>query len=106
MSAIRTQIVSAVNLIVQVERQRDGGRRLVQVTEVCGMEGDMVLLNDIFRFVVEGEGADGRLTGRTAGASRPLHARLSYFRLDRVWARRWKRPTRHERPRSRPVACR
>src|ERR1700742_153780 len=49
LSAIRTQIVSAVDIIVQVERQRDGGRRITQVTEVCGMEGDIVLLNDIFK---------------------------------------------------------
>ena len=48
--SIRQQIVGAVDLIVQVERQRDGGRRLIQVTEVCGLEGDVVTLNDIFAF--------------------------------------------------------
>src|SRR6202030_1459292 len=46
--AIRTQIVSAIDIIVQVERQRDGGRRITQVSEVCGMEGDVITINDIF----------------------------------------------------------
>ena len=62
--AIRTQIVGAVDLIVQVERQRDGGRRVTQVTEVCGMEGDVITLNDIFQFEVLGEGPNGKLFGR------------------------------------------
>src|ERR1700757_4865274 len=60
LSAIRTQIVSAVDLIVQVERQRDGGRRIIQVTEVCGMEGDMITMNDIFQLELLGEGPDGK----------------------------------------------
>jgi pilus assembly protein CpaF len=85
--AIRTQIVSAVDMIVQVERQRDGKRRITQVTEVCGSEGEMILLNDIFQFTVEGEGTDGTLVGRyKCVRSRPgFQARLSYFRLDRAW---------------------
>ncbi|MFI4981710.1 MAG: CpaF family protein, partial [Nevskiales bacterium] len=87
LGAIRTQIVSAVDLILQVERQRDGGRRITQVTEVCGMEGEIVLLNDIFRFHIDGEGADGRLTGRykSIRAKPSFHSRLTYFRLDRAW---------------------
>ncbi len=85
--SIRLQIVSAVNLIVQVERQRDGGRRVTQVTEVVGMEGDMVLLNDIFIFNVEAEDADGRLVGRYLPTkARPgFFDRLQYFGLDRDW---------------------
>ncbi len=88
LSAIRTQIVSAVDLIVQVERQRDGGRRVTQVTEVCGMEGDIVLLNDIFHFNIDGEGSDGRLRGHyKAIRSRPaFQSRITYFGLDRAWA--------------------
>ena len=87
LGAIRTQIVSAVDLILQVERQRDGGRRLIQVTEVCGMEGDMVLLNDIFHFKIDDEGSDGRLRGHyDVVRTRPsFQARLNYFRLDRTW---------------------
>ncbi len=85
--AIRTQIVGAVHMIVQVERQRDGGRRVIQVTEVCGMEGEVVILNDIFQWEMEGEGPDGRLRGRyKVSRARPnFLTRLSYFGLERAW---------------------
>jgi pilus assembly protein CpaF len=85
--AIRMQVVAAVNLIVQVERQRDGGRRVTQVTEIAGIEGETQLLNDIFKFEVTGETATGRLTGRYE-ASRirsSFTERLQYFGLERAW---------------------
>jgi pilus assembly protein CpaF len=85
--AIRTQIVGAVHLIVQVERQRDGGRRVTQVTEVCGMEGDVVIMNDIFQLENEGETSDGRLRGRyRVSRARPgFFLRLAYYGLERSW---------------------
>ena len=48
--AIRSQIVAALDIIVQVERMRDGQRRIVQITEVIGMEGDVITTNDIAAF--------------------------------------------------------
>jgi pilus assembly protein CpaF len=86
--AIRSQIVSSIDLIVQVERQRDGGRRITQVTEVCGLEGDMILMNDIFLFEMQGEGPDGRLVGEYRVSRLPpsFQERLVYFGLDRTWA--------------------
>ena len=48
--AIREQIAAALNLIVHVDRARDGSRRISHITEVVGMEGDIVTLQDIFRF--------------------------------------------------------
>ena len=86
-AAIRTQIVGAIDLIVQVERQRDGGRRVIQVTEVCGMEGEVITLNDIFQFEVLGEGQDGKLFGKYHISRVPpsFIKRLSYFGLDRAW---------------------
>jgi len=86
--AIRSQIVSSVDLIIQIERHRDGGRRITQVTEVCGVEGDMILLNDIFQFEMQGEGPDGRLLGRYRVNRLPpsFQERLVYFGLDRAWA--------------------
>jgi pilus assembly protein CpaF len=85
--AIRVQIVSAVNLIVQVERQRDGGRRVTQVTEICGMEGDVVLMNDIFQFVMDGENHEGRIVGhyKVSKARPACYGRLVYFGYDREW---------------------
>ena len=86
--AIRTQIVGAVDLIVQVERQRDGGRRVTQVTEVCGMEADVVAMNDVFQLEVQGQREDGRLYGRYRVNQVPpaFMRRLAYFGLDTVWA--------------------
>jgi pilus assembly protein CpaF len=85
--AIRSQIVSAVDLIVQVERQRDGRRRITQVTDVHGMEGEVITLNDIFRFEMEHIGSDGVITGAwRAHRSRPsFYQRLTYFQLARSW---------------------
>ena len=85
--AIRQQIAGAVDLVVQVERQRDGGRRVTQVTEVMGMEGDVFTLNDVFRLEIVGEDANGRLVGRykTSRARPKCQERLSYFGLDKAW---------------------
>nr|WP_321985769.1 ATPase, T2SS/T4P/T4SS family [uncultured Lichenicoccus sp.] len=85
--AIRQQIASAVDLIVQVERQRDGGRRVTQVTEVCGMEGEVVILNDVFQLELTGEDQNGKLIGRyKTSLTRPhCQQRLAYFGLDRAW---------------------
>src|SRR6202035_5374310 len=59
--AIRTQITSAVNIIIQLERMRDGVRRISQVSEIVGLEGNTVVMNDIFQYEYEGENADGTL---------------------------------------------
>ncbi len=85
--AIRQQVVAAVNIIVQVERQRDGGRRVTQVTEIAGIEGETQLLNDIFKFEVTGETATGKLTGRyeVSRIRSTFIERLQYFGLDRAW---------------------
>ena len=85
--AIRQQIVSAVDLIVQIERMRDGVRRCTQITEVCGLEGEVVVLNDIFQWEYEGEEPGGRLRGsyRVSRARPGFAPRLAYFGLDRAW---------------------
>jgi pilus assembly protein CpaF len=85
--AIRTQIVSAIDLIVQVARQRDGARRVIQLSEVCGIEGETILLNDIFQFEVEGFDQNGRLFGRYKASKVPPHfqSRIDYFGLGEQW---------------------
>ncbi len=60
--AIREQISRAVHLIVHQERMRDGTRKIVNITEIVGMEGDLVVLQDIFSFVHEGL-RDGKVLG-------------------------------------------
>ena len=63
--AIREQIASAVDLIIQVTRLRDGSRRVTHVTEVQGMEGDIVTLQDVFVFDYSaGMDAQGRFLGK------------------------------------------
>jgi len=61
--AIREQIVAAIDLIVQLNRLSDGSRRIVQITEVSGMEGDTVTMQDIFSFKQSGIGPDGKVNG-------------------------------------------
>ncbi|MFN2195244.1 MAG: CpaF family protein [Anaerolineales bacterium] len=63
LKAIREQIASAVDLIIHIERLRDGTRKVVQVTEVQGMEGDTILLQDIFVFDQTGF-QNGRVLGK------------------------------------------
>lgn len=61
--AIRTQIASAVHLVVQVSRMRDGARRVTYVSEVVGMESEIITMQDLFAFHSKGDGADGKLVG-------------------------------------------
>src|SRR3954471_4036888 len=65
--SIREQIASAINIIVQLERASDGARRIVSVEEVQGLEGDVILLQQIFRFVPR-TSADGRQVGEIEAA--------------------------------------
>lgn len=63
LKAIREQIAAALDLIVHMERLRDGSRRVVNITEVQGMEGDVVVLQDLFVFE-QTDVEDGRIIGR------------------------------------------
>lgn len=59
--AVREQIASAVNVIIQVQRLRDGSRKVTHVSEITGMEGDVVTMQDLFKLEFVGEEADGKL---------------------------------------------
>ena len=71
--SIREMIVSSVDIIIQAQRLRDGTRKIIQVTEVIGMEGDVVTLQDLFIYEMQGEDANKRLVGRhrSTGIARP-----------------------------------
>lgn len=60
-SAVREQIASAVNVIIQVQRLRDGSRKVTHVTEITGMEGEVVTMQDLFILEILGEDANGKL---------------------------------------------
>ena len=64
LKAIRQQVASAINLIIQLARLKDGSRKIVSVTEVVGMEGDTITMQEIFKF--ESRGADPA-TGKIVG---------------------------------------
>jgi len=61
--SVRKQIASAIHLIVQVSRLRDGARTVTNITEILGMEGETVILQDIYKFFDEGDGPDGKVIG-------------------------------------------
>jgi pilus assembly protein CpaF len=70
--AIRGQMVSALDLVVQIERMRDGTRRVTELSEVVGMEGEIITLSNLFTFKYVGQNPDGTMSGAfEASGSRP-----------------------------------
>ncbi|MGE0754216.1 MAG: CpaF family protein [Alphaproteobacteria bacterium] len=84
--ALRQQITSAVNLIVQVQRMRDGGRRVTHVTEIIGMEGDVIITQDLFTYEFKGEDENGKLVGefKSTGIRPNFTPTAAYFGLDQA----------------------
>lgn len=82
--AVRTQIADAVHMIVQISRMRDGQRRVTHITEIVGMEGDIITTQDLYTFEFEGEDADGNLQGSFKSSGlRPFFAtKAAYFGLE------------------------
>jgi pilus assembly protein CpaF len=70
---VRDMIVTSVDVIVQTQRLRDGSRRITHITEVMGMEGDVIITQDLFLYEIQGEDAAGKLIGRhrSTGIGRP-----------------------------------
>jgi pilus assembly protein CpaF len=64
LKAVRAQIASAVNLIVQASRLQDGSRRMTSITEITGMEGEVISMQEIFRYERLGLAPDGKIIGR------------------------------------------
>jgi len=83
--AVRTQIAAAVHLIAQVNRMRDGVRRVTHLMEVVGMEGDTITTQELFSFQFQGESADGMLRGvfKSNGIRPFFLPRAEYYGLDR-----------------------
>jgi len=76
--AIRQQVGSAINVLVQVARLTDGSRKVVKVSEIVGMEGDQLQLQDVFDYAQTGVGAEGRVQGgfRSSGLRTRYFERL------------------------------
>jgi pilus assembly protein CpaF len=66
-------IVGSIDVVIQAARLRDGSRRITHITEVMGMEGDVIITQDLFLYDLMGEDANGNLVGthRSTGIGRP-----------------------------------
>ncbi|HTJ01257.1 MAG TPA: CpaF family protein [Methylovirgula sp.] len=87
---IREMVISSIDVIIQTARLRDGSRRITHVSEVMGLEGDVIIMQDLMIFDIQGEDAAGRLKGvhRSTGIGRPrFWERARYFGEDQRLAR-------------------
>jgi pilus assembly protein CpaF len=84
--AVRTQIANSVNLIVQTNRMRDGVRRVTHVSEIVGMEGDVIVMHDLFTYDFQGEDNSGNLIGefRSSGIRPKFTEKAAYFGLEKA----------------------
>ncbi|HLO75582.1 MAG TPA: CpaF family protein [Magnetospirillum sp.] len=84
--SIRRQIASAVQLIVQLERMRDGVRRVTHITEIAGMEGDVIITQDLFTFRYDDSSYGDEVKGSyvCSGLRPVLASRAAYYGLERA----------------------
>lgn len=83
---IRRQIASAVNLLVQVERMRDGSRKISSIMEIAGMEGDIIITQELFRFNYDASSFEEEVRGSfDSSGLRPMFAdRAAYFGMEKA----------------------
>lgn len=83
--AVKQQIASAVHMIVQISRMRDGMRRITYISEIVGMEGEVITMQDLFTFQYRGEDENGKIVGDFActGVRPNFLSRAAYYGLDR-----------------------
>ncbi len=87
---IREMIVGSIDIVIQASRLRDGTRKIVSITEVMGLEGDVIVTQDVMRYEIDGEDKDGKLRGthRGTGIGRPrFWERAKYFNMEGDLAR-------------------
>jgi pilus assembly protein CpaF len=60
---VRKQIASAIHMIVQASRLRDGSRKVTNISEIIGMEGETIVMQDVFKFTDKGDRPDGKIDG-------------------------------------------
>ena len=87
--AVREQISAAIHLIIQAQRLRDGSRKITHVTEVVGMEGEIITLQDLYLFDFIGEDENGKIIGehRPTGLRPKFWDKACYFGLEEKLAR-------------------
>lgn len=70
--AIRNQIAAAIDIIIHLGRLRDKTRKVIEIAEVVGMDGDRIKLETLFEFIEEGEDADGKVIGKLCRTQKNL----------------------------------
>jgi pilus assembly protein CpaF len=82
--SVRTQVASAIHIVIQLERQMDGKRRVVSIQEIGGMEGDVITMSEIFKFDRRGIDEQGRVVGsfKATGIVPKFHGRLKQYGID------------------------
>lgn len=86
---IREMIVGSIDVVIQASRMRDGSRRITHITEVIGLEGEVVVTQDLIVYEIEGEDANGKILGkhRSTGIARPkFWDRARYYGLEKELA--------------------
>lgn len=86
---IREMIAGSIDVVVQAARMRDGTRKITHISEVVGMEGDVIVTQDLMLYEIDGEDAQGKITGKhvSTGIARPkFWDRARYYGLDRELA--------------------
>ena len=82
--AMREQIASSINIIVQASRLRDGSRKITHITEIVGMEGETVTLQELFLYEFQGETTDGKIDGEleATGLRPKFWDKARYYNLE------------------------
>jgi pilus assembly protein CpaF len=86
---IREMIVGSIDIVIQAARLRDGSRKITHITEVLGLEGDVIITQDLVVFEMDGEDANGKIIGkhRSTGIARPkFWDRARYYGLEKELA--------------------
>jgi len=86
---IREMIVGSIDVVIQAARLRDGSRKITHITEVLGLEGDVIVTQDLIVFEMDGEDPNGKIIGkhRSTGIARPkFWDRARYYGLEKELA--------------------
>ena len=88
LSTLRNQIAGSLNMVIQISRMRDGSRKITQIEEIVGMEGDVIITQTLFHFKPTGMGEDGKLQGNFIcnGIKPRFIEQASYYGLDQEMA--------------------
>jgi len=86
---IREMIAGSIDVVIQAARLRDGSRRITHISEVLGMEGEVIVTQDIIVYEIDGEDENGKIAGehRSTGIARPAFwDRVRYYGLEKELA--------------------